>query len=378
MIRRVDVQNFMSLRDTSVELAPFTVFIGSNASGKSACFKALVTLSKLLSVSPVRGNRGVFTLDDGVTLDDLVWSGNSGLPISFRVWINDNETEEPDYILELSKRAAGWGVAYERYRAGDGWIEHNEAMPFEFPTEYRGTVRAHAAATLMYQVQRHRNDEVANATIAPILSLADAIGSTWRYRPSANDIARFVSPPTDGRNMNVADNGWGLAYVLQKLQGEDRTTFTKIENGLSALFPHITAVGFKSDFPGVRLTYMTDRSEDPLPAPQEADGVLLSTFLLWRLHTAGPNLRVCLEEPENGIHRSLLRERMKLLRGFAHPKDNSRHGLQILVATHSLDIDMFGPEAEHDRALAVEFNKQNGTSVKGRYGFEIDAARDRL
>ena len=365
MIRRVDVWNFMSLRDASIELAPFTVFIGANASGKSACFKALVTLSKLLSVSPVRGSRGVFTLDDGVTLDDLVWRGNPGLPISFRVWLDDNETEEPDYTLELSKRAAGWGVAYERYRAGGDWIEHNEATAFDFPTEYRGIVRAHAAATLMYQVQRYRNDGVANEVIAPILSVADAVGSTWRYRPSANDIARFVPPPTEGRNMNVADNGWGLAYVLQKLQGEDRATFTKVENGLSALFPHITAIGFKSDFPGVRLTYMTDRSEDPLPAPQEADGVLLSTFLLWRLHTAGASLRVCLEEPENGLHRSLLRDRMKLLRSFAHPKDDSRQGLQILVATHSRDIDMFGPEATHDKALAVEFNKENGTSLKG-------------
>lgn len=364
MIRRVDVQNFMSLRNASVELAPFTVYIGPNASGKSACFKALVTLSKLLTASPVRGPRGVFTLDEGVTLDDLVWSGNSGLPISFRVWLDGNPTEEPDYALDLSKRAAGWGVAYEKCRAGDGWIERDESTPFDFPTEYRGSIRAHAAATLMYQVQPYRNDAFAYDRIAPVLALADAIGSTWRYRPSANDIARFVRPPTDGRALlNVADNGWGLAYVLQKLQGEDRPTFTRIEKDLNRLFPHVTAIGFKSDFQGVRLTYVTSRSEDPLPAPQEADGVLLSTFLLWRLHTAGPNLRVCLEEPENGLHPSLLRERMKLLRSFAHPRDNSRPGLQILVATHSPDIQAEGSGLVQDRTLGVTFNPQRGTFV---------------
>lgn len=376
MIRRVDVQNFMALRDASIELAPFAVYIGANASGKSACFKALVTLSKLLTASPVRGPRGVFTLDEGVTLDDLVWSGNSGLPISFKVWLDDNPTEEPDYALDLSKRAAGWGVAYEKYRAGDGWIERDESTPFDFPTEYRGSIRAHAAATLTYQVRPYRNDPSAYDRIAPVLDLADAIGSTWRYRPSANDIARFVRPPTDGRAvLNVADNGWGLAYVLQKLQGEDRPTFTRIEKDLNGLFPHITAIGFKSDFQGVRLTYVTDRSEDPLPAPQESDGVLLSTFLLWRLHTAGPNLRVCLEEPENGLHPRLLRERMKLLQSFAHPRDSSRPGLQILVATHSTDIHERGRYMVHDRTLAVEFSPQKGTSV-GPHG--VDRVRERL
>jgi len=49
MIHKIEVENFMSLKNASVELEPLTVFIGPNGSGKSAIFKALVLLSKLLN-----------------------------------------------------------------------------------------------------------------------------------------------------------------------------------------------------------------------------------------------------------------------------------------------------------------------------------------
>ncbi len=264
------------------------------------------------------------------------------------------------------KQGGGGGVSYEKYRAGDGWIERDETTPFEFTTEYRGPILANAASTLRYQVQRYQNDSAAWPSIAPILSVAEKVGFTWRYRPSANDIARFVQPQgvKERRASVVAANGFGLARVLQELQGEDRATFTKIEDGLNRLFPHIRTIGFKSDYQGVRITYMTDRSEDPLPAPQEADGVLLSTFLLWRLHTAGASLRVCLEEPENGIHPSLIRNRLQLLRDFAEPPDGSRPPLQVLVATQSKELAHSLRESNFSSMRLVAFDPVSGTSVR--------------
>ena len=108
MIHKLEVENFMSLKSVSVCLDHLTVFIGPNASGKSAIFKALVVLSKLMNGTPLRGPKGPFYLEAGVTLDDLVWNGDSGLPIRFRVWLNPSFTEEPDYTLELRKRVEGW------------------------------------------------------------------------------------------------------------------------------------------------------------------------------------------------------------------------------------------------------------------------------
>lgn len=44
MFKSIRVQNFQSLRDVTVELAPFTVIVGATDSGKSAFFRALSTL----------------------------------------------------------------------------------------------------------------------------------------------------------------------------------------------------------------------------------------------------------------------------------------------------------------------------------------------
>src|SRR2546422_7388828 len=115
MLRKVEFENFMSLKTVSIDFEPLTVFIGPNASGKSAIFKALVTFSKLMNRAPVRGPHGEFALEYGVTLDDIVWGGNSGLPIRFRAWFEDDDAE-PSYSLELRKRAEGWSVLRERLR----------------------------------------------------------------------------------------------------------------------------------------------------------------------------------------------------------------------------------------------------------------------
>src|SRR6266478_1818805 len=148
----------------------------------------------------------------------------------------------------------------------------------------------------------------------------------------APDIGRV---DRSGRGQTVQScNGSGLAAELQALQGSKRDVFEKIEKAICDLFPHIRSIGFKTDWQGVRLSFMTDRSEDLLPAPQESDGVLIATFLYWRLYTAGgPSLRVCLEEPENGLYPFLLGDRFQLLKNFASGEQGPGP-VQILIATH--------------------------------------------
>ncbi len=372
MLRRIEFENFMSLRNAGIDLEPLTVFIGPNASGKSAIFKGLVTLSRLLGGGAVRGPKGDFNLEPGVTFDDLVWSGNSGLPIRFRAWF-EGDGGEPGYTLELEKRREGWSVVRERIRTGDGWLEVDEDHPFEHPTERRGvkTYEPPLRGTLSYLVHPYAEDSVARPVIEPFLQLGERFGRAYRYRPSASDIASFVSLPTEpGRSVYVQDNGRGVAVELQALsQGgkQDREKFQAIETTVCKLFPHIRAIGFKSDRQGVRLSFLTDRSEDPIPGPQESDGVLLATFLFWRLYTGSPTMKVCLEEPENGLHAFLLAERFQALKVFAYGEEG-RPRVQLLMATHSpefLRALKAHPKALWKQLRIVEFAPGTGTEAKG-------------
>jgi predicted ATPase len=152
-------------------------------------------------------------------------------------------------------------------------------------------------------VQPFVNDSVARPVIEPVLRLAKRFGFAYRYRPSASDIASVFSRPTEPEHtFYVAENGRGVAVELQDLQGSNREVFEAIERAVCVLFPHIKAIGFRTTWQGVRLSFRTDRSDDLIPAPQESDGVLLATFLFWRLYTANPSMKLCLEEPENGLH----------------------------------------------------------------------------
>jgi predicted ATPase len=376
MIRKLEVENFMSLKNVSVELEPLTVFIGPNCSGKSAVFKALVLASKLLNGVPLRGHKGETFFGDGVTLDDLVWNGDSGLPIRFRVWFN-GDGDEPGYSLELRKRTEGWSVTNERIRTPDGWIQVDEDNPFEHATETKERKHVHTPplrATLRYLVNPFLSDAAARPVIEPIFQLADKFGQAWRYRPSAIDIASFVKRPTErGRNIYVAENGWGTAAKLQDLHNSpaDRKVFEAIENGLCRLFPHIQNIGFENDYLGVRLSYRTDRSYDPIRAPQESDGVLLATFLLWRLYTASPHLTLCLEEPENGLHPLLLAARFELLKKVASG------GRQLLASTHSpefLRALRAHPAALYKEVRLVRFTPAGGTCVDALHHYR-DAAK---
>ncbi len=380
MLRKIEFDNFMCLKDVSVELDPFTVLVGRNGAGKSAIFKGLVTLARLISDHPasVRGPRGEFFLETGVTLDDLVWKGDTGLPIRFRAWFSD-DGDEPGYSLELSKGRAGWSVTSEEIHVGETRIKVDEDHTFEHPTERIGMrlLRIPLPGTLRYAVRGFINDEKARAVIEPILQNTLRFGQAWRYRPSALDISAFARTVAEGDERSrpfVAANGRGLPAVLQELQGRNREVFTRIEDKVRDTFKHIRTIGFDAGPEGVRLNFMTTRSNNLVPAPQEADGVLLATFLLWRLYTAEPPISICLEDPENGLYPELLEDRYELLRTFTTPASGAAYA-QILASTHSIEFlrALKRHHSDFPMVRAVEFTEREGTRVESLRGYH-DAA----
>jgi len=217
-------------------------------------------------------------------------------------------------------------------------------------------------------VHRFVDDSAARPVIEPVLQLSERFGGAFRYRPSASDIAHPVPPRKGGgrAGSRVQANGFGVAVELQTLQGSKPAVFREIQQAVCQVFPHIKDIGFRSDWQGVSLSFGTDRSEDRIPAQQESDGVLLATFLFWRLYTSSTALKVCLEEPENGLHPFLLADRFRLLKKFASA-GNAGPPVQLLVATHSPEF--LRQVKAHPHALwreirLVEFKPEIGTSVR--------------
>ena len=77
-------------------------------------------------------------------------------------------------------------------------------------------------------------------------------------------------------------------------------------------------------------------------------------------------MKVCLEEPENGLHPFLLAERFQALKNFANGNEGLP-GVQLLVATHSpefLRAVKAHPQALWNEIRLVEFTPGAGTSVR--------------
>ena len=281
-----------------------------------------------------------------------------------------------EYGLEMRKGKAGWSVTREEIRIDGERILVDDTHPFQHRTERRGTqtIMVPMRGTLRAMVNQFVRDEAALTEIEPILKNSERLGEAWRYRPSAYDIAAFTSiersSDSGGSRMRereripfVLTNGRGLALVLQDLQGTQREVFENIERKVREIFPHVKSIGFQAGPQGKRLSFMTTRSDSLVPAPQEADGVLLATFLCWRLYTAVPPITICLEEPENGFYPDLLKARYELLRSFT---DRETAQPQILVATHSLEFlrILKAHHSEFPMVRAVEFDQYHGTKVE--------------
>jgi predicted ATPase len=370
MLSRFRVQNFLCLKDVTVNLEALTIFVGPNSSGKSAIFKAMGTLSRLMRF-PVRGDlKGDFNVEPGITLDDAVWKGDTQLPISFQVWYEGNQTDNPDYLVELRRGYAGWSVTNERFKFDNRWIDTEKegfSLPSNLLTPGKKWVTP-SRATLPYQTFYHSRDPKFTDYLKPIQNIRDQIGAVRRYRPSPSDIASFIKSSTGAarlsRETEVDESGKGFPLALQNVWKADRTVFGIIEQELHKMHSHVNNIDFLVDWRGTGILYKTTRVAFGTPASLESDGVLLTSFLLWRLYTAGNNFKFCLEEPENGVHISSLTQRYDCLVNFLAGQGKNR-GVQILVSTHSRDfLNAINSRTNiMNQTRIVEYDNEIGTSV---------------
>ena len=366
MIKRIRIRNFLSLKDTTVNLDQFNVFVGPNGAGKSAFFKALVTLSKLLH-QPLRAqNRDEFRIGEASNLGRLVREGNENLPILFDIWF-DSSQYEPQYSIEIRKLSMGWSVTREQLKINDFKFDsYGDVLTFE--TEFKGTqtLEPPYPGTLSSLLFKFRNDKAAQNKINPFLQITEMVGSSWRYRITPNNIADTVYPMQDRESQDkviyVGENGWGLPWVLRRLLGEERSTFLMIENQLINWFPHINSIEFEEAKNGIRLSFKTTHSQKPVLAELESDGILTGLFLLWRLHNPEKNIIICLEEPENSTHPYYLKTRYEYMKNIA--TDSNFLNRQLLISTHSPDfLDAIGADDGLKVLRITEYSTQKGTVI---------------
>ncbi len=114
MIKRIRVQNFLSLKDVDLDLRDRNVFVGANMSGKSNLIECLKFLQEALtrsntntsSLQQAFANRGGF--------DEVPWQGEAENPIRIEIVVD---------LPSVSKRASSFNYSVSLRRGEYGYLE---------------------------------------------------------------------------------------------------------------------------------------------------------------------------------------------------------------------------------------------------------------
>lgn len=133
------------------------------------------------------------------------------------------------------------------------------------------------------------------------------------------------------------EKGLGLAGLYDTLLGRDRNAFIRLEDRFRALFPTVAAIRLYNASAQTKAIGLTLVDGAQVSAAQMSEGMLYWLAFAVVEHLS-PLEMLLIEEPENGLHPSRIREVMKVLRELSQRT-------HVLLATHSpLVINELAPE----------------------------------
>ncbi len=338
-IKRLDIEGFRSLRKVSWEPGDLNVVIGPNGSGKSNLLQFL----ELISVS-AQGRLGKYIQSLG-GMDALVWDGQA---TSIRFGLDteiENEDFSPEhYQLGLSRLGNSssfkideeYLITYFRHRDVSG--NHSFKVLERMGNELNVMFGDFSNVTL--NLQNEREDESSLSTaIGPIIgyyqdsipSFRNFVASIVAYKDFRTDKNASIRQATVTRSeKRVESDGQNLISVLHTLYTGDRDFKADINSAMKAAFTddfeELVFPPASDQRIQLRIRWKSLKREQS--AADLSDGTLRFLFLLTVLASPDPPPVIAIDEPETGLHPSML----PIIAEFAQ---DAAMRSQIIFTTHS-------------------------------------------
>jgi predicted ATPase len=396
MITQIEIDGFKTFLDFKVELGPFQVLVGSNASGKSNLFDALRLLSRLAEVdlrSAFQGLRG--SPDDQFTLfpngqrsdhiriavemlvdrkaqDELGQKTELKhtrlryeIAVTFRT---DTYGLERPYVLHESLRSIppdkdDWSREHGLF-VQNGWLPDTATDQKTFidtklskgritksVTPLAASQTEHLMISLYADGDGQANSKnfYADEVQRTILSRTDEVDfpHVFAAREELRSL-RFLHLNPDALRQPssikapsfLSSEGHNLPSMLARLQAEDEHSLIDISRDMANLVPGFHRVKVeKDDARGNYEIVVETVDEHTQPAQVLSDGTLRLLAIAAIRNDPHYHGILCLEEPENGVHPLHLHEMARILREMAtdfHDLRQVNESLrQVLITTHS-------------------------------------------
>lgn len=389
MLTRIEIDGFKSFSDLKLDLQPFTVIAGPNASGKSNFFDALRFLSQLATTDlaealrRVRGDPSeLFRREqDGTSAAQMRFAVEALLEpqvvdafgerrelrytrIRYEVEI-EKRLEEPSGVERLfvkredarplSRKHDGWLVrcpkphkdfvkAHAHYAGGGGRSPFLETVADKFLANQDGV----QGRPRPFPISKER----ATATVLSRMTTAIEFPHLFALRQELENLmflqleAAAEREPSDSLDSDeLKPDGSNLARVLARIESETRTgerphgDLSEIRNQLGLLIPGVRDISVEHDtYAGRYRLFLSMRDQPTFSSRVLSDGTLRVLALLTFLNDRRRKSTLLFEEPENGIHEDRLVQLVRLLRESTTDVTSDEAGerlFQIIVNTHS-------------------------------------------
>lgn len=382
-VEAIRVKNFKLYKNLNLKnLQRLNVFLGANGSGKTTFFKIFSFLATCLkenvtvAINREGGFREVITRGTNIEREFIEFE------IKFRNFEKDEKHPLATYELKIGFDQGKIFVEREvlKYRRGTG----TTGQPWHFLSYSRG--KGHAVKNEMDYgkegVEADREEQPLGAD--DILALK-GLGQFERYKTIRsfrilleqwlvsnlqNEEMRRINEV--GADQQLSTSGNNLAQVASFLHLYHPKIFQKILDKMKQRVPGVDSVEAKQNDAGQILLKFSDRNfTDPFISKNISDGTIKMFAYLVLLHDPTPRPLLCIEEPENYLYPTLLRELAEELRLY------STRGGQVFVSTHSPDFvnalnieELFLVKKQQGVSTIVsveEFDKTEGAQLKELY-----------
>jgi predicted ATPase len=321
MIEIVEFTNFKVLRKTTLPLAPFTLLLGPNGSGKTTVLQALRNIANLAA------NPSAHELQ--VAAYYAAQTGMSRFSLLSVTAEDRNAVVEIKLRLRLKERAIiatfHWHPDEQltmQFNYEDGTaLQQAEAM---FPLDWLGRIQ------------------------------------TYALDPSA------IAPPSPVNSGPLQPNGAGLAAVLDDLKDNYPERWEGLLAEMRNWLPEYDYILFDKFEPGQKgIVLRMKKGGHRVAAKDLSQGTLVALALLTLAYLPNPPSLVGLEEIDRGLHPRLLRHLQDALYRLSYPEScgETRPPIQVIATTHSpylLDLYREHPEEvvlAHKEGINVEMRR---------------------
>ncbi len=343
-IVQLDIQGFRSLKNVSWRPGDLNVVIGPNGSGKSNLLRMLEM------ISATAGGKLETLINSSGGANQIVWDGETGGKVNYCLKFSDAfmEGDNPlTYQVEWQNysidRAIDYNIIHEALDADDGfqYIEYKERSE-SFLSESNGRISVRQGQPTPIKIA-YPNLETILSTVNTLLSIVkgfDFVSMSWycnqmtkwsTYQDIRVDQSALIrQAPVSRLEQQVSSDGQNLISVLHTLYSTDRKFKQDINDAMFAAF------GADFDeliFPPaadqriqMRVRWKMLKREQS--TADLSDGTLRFLFLITVLASPNPPPLIAIDEPETGLHPSML----PIIAEFAV---EAATRTQVIFTTHS-------------------------------------------